>query len=281
MYYLIISLSALIFAIQFMFNDGYQKESGNGWNSSLKLSLYSSLVGLVALLAINGFKLRISLFSVVVALVYSAVCVMLNFFTVRAFKYANLSVYSVFSMIGGMMLPFIYGLFCGEEFKAIRILCCILITVSIAISVDKGNDSKKAFKYYIAVFVLNGMVGVISKFHQSYPEYCVDSADFLIISKIVTALISVILITVSKEKNFAVSVKALGYSAGGAVLNSVANLMLLIALLKLPASVQYPIVTGGVIVFSTVIDVIRKNKLKNREIIAAVVAFAATAVMAV
>lgn len=281
MYYLIISLSALIFAIQFMFNDGYQKESGNGWNSSLKLSLYSSLVGLVALLAINGFKLRISLFSVVVALVYSAVCVMLNFFTVRALKYANLSVYSVFSMIGGMMLPFIYGLFCGEEFKAIRILCCILITVSIAISVDKGNDSKKAFKYYIAVFVLNGMVGVISKFHQSYPEYCVDSADFLIISKIVTALISVILITVSKEKNFAVSVKALGYSAGGAVLNSVANLMLLIALLKLPASVQYPIVTGGVIVFSTVIDVIRKNKLKNREIIAAVVAFAATAVMAV
>ena len=56
--------------------------------------------------------------------------------------------------------------------------------------------------------------------------------------------------------------------------------LLLIALLKLPASVQYPVVTGGVIVFSTIIDVIRKTKLKKREIIAAIIAFASTVVMA-
>lgn len=275
-----ISLSALIFAIQFLFNDEYQRESGSGWNSSLKLSLYSSLVGFVALLAINGFKLRVSLFSVVVALVYSAVCIMLNYSTVKALKYANLSVYSVFSMIGGMILPFIYGLFCGEEFKAVRVLCCILISASIAINSGSGENSKKGFKYYILVFILNGMVGVISKFHQSYPELCVESADFLMITKIITALLSVILILTTKEKQFSVSIKAFGYSAGSAVLNSIANLLLLIALLRLPASVQYPIVTGGVIVFSTVIDMIRKVKLRKREIIAAGIAFAATVVMA-
>lgn len=280
MYYLMITLSALIFALQFMMNDGYQKESGSGWNSSLKLSLYTSIVGFAALFAINNFKLSISAFSIVVASVYSLVCILLNYSTVKALMHANLSVYSVFSMIGGMILPFIYGLLCGEEFKTIRILCCILISASIAINAGKGDSSKKAFKYYMAVFILNGMVGVISKFHQSYPEYCVDSADFLMISKIITAILSVILIVLSKEKNFAVSIKAFGYSAGSAVLNSVANLLLLIALLKLPASVQYPIVTGGVIVFSTIIDIVRKTKLKKREIIAAFIAFAASAVMA-
>lgn len=279
-YYLMITLSALIFALQFMLNDGYQKESGSGWNSSLKFSLYSSIVGFVALFAINGFKLRISIFSLAVTLVYSIVCILLNYSTVKSLKHANLSVYSIFSMIGGMILPFVYGLLCGEEFKAIRILCCILISVSVAMTAGKGNDSKKAFKYYMAVFILNGMVGVISKFHQSYPDYCVDSADFLMISKIMTALLSVILIAVTKEKSFAVSIKALGYSAGGAVLNSVANLLLLIALLNLPASVQYPIVTGGVIVFSTIIDIVKKTKLKKREIIASLIAFAASAVMA-
>lgn len=281
MYYLMITLSALIFALQFMLNDGYQKESGSGWNSSLKLSLYSSIVGFIALFAINGFKLRVSIFSLVVGLVYSVVCILLNYSTVKSLKHANLSVYSIFSMIGGMIVPFVYGLLCGEEFKVIRILCCILISVSVAMNAGKGGNSKNAFKYYMAVFILNGMVGVISKFHQSYPEYCVGSADFLMISKIITAVLSVILIALTKEKNFAVSIKAFGYSAGSAVLNSVANLLLLIALLNLPASVQYPIVTGGVIVFSTMIDIVRKTKLKPKEIIAAVIAFAASAIMAI
>lgn len=281
MYYLMISLSALIFAIQFMFNDGYQRESGSGWNSSLKFSLYSSIVGFIALLVINKFECSFSLFSLTVALVYSMVCVALNYFTVKALKIANLSVYSVFSMIGGMILPFIYGIMCGEEFKAIRIVCCILISVAVAMNVGKSKESKKAFKYCMAVFILNGMVGVVSKFHQSYPEYCVGSADFLMLSKIITALFSVLLILLNKERNFAVSKKAFAYSAGSAFLNSIANLLLLIALLKLPASVQYPMVTGGVIVFSTVIELIRKSKLAKKEIAAALIAFAVSAMMAI
>lgn len=280
MYYFMITLSALIFSVQFMFDDGYQKESGCGWKSSLKLSLYSSAVGLIALFVINGFKLRFSGFSVIVATVYAAVCILLNFSSVKALRYANLSVYSVFSMIGGMILPFIYGVWLGEEFKAIRILCCILISISVAMNAGKGKQSKKAFLYYMAVFVLNGLVGVISTFHQSYPEYCVDSADFLMITKIIMILMSAVLIVATKDRSFSVSLKAFGYSAGSAVLNSIANLLLLIALLKLPASVQYPVVTGGVIVFSTIIDVIRKTKLKKREIIAAIIAFASTVVMA-
>lgn len=280
MYYLMITLSASIFAIQFMLNDGYQKECGSKWTSSLKFSLYSSVAAVISLFVINGFKLRISPFSIAVAFVYSTVCILLNYSTVKALKYANLSVYSVFSMIGGMILPFIYGLLCGEEFKIVRILCCILISVSITMNVVKSNSSKKAFIYYMAVFILNGMVGVISKFHQSHPDYCVSSADFLMISKVITVLMSIILIMTTKEKDFSVSVKALGYSAGSAVLNSVGNLMLLIALLKLPASVQYPIVTGGVIVFSTIIDTIRKTKLEKKEIIAVVIAFTASVIMA-
>ena len=52
------------------------------------------------------------------------------------------------------------------------------------------------------------------------------------------------------------------------------------ALLHIPASVQYPIVTGGTIVISTLIGLIRREKITKREILAAVVAFFATVVMA-
>ena len=56
--------------------------------------------------------------------------------------------------------------------------------------------------------------------------------------------------------------------------------MLLIALLHLPASVQYPVVTGGVIIMSTLIDIIRREKITQKELLAAGIAFVATVLMA-
>ena len=280
-YYLAIVLSAFLFSLQFLFSDGYQRESGCGWNSALKYSLYSSAAGLSALFAINGFSLRVSAFSLAVAAVYSAVCIALNYFSVKALSIANLSVYSVFSMIGGMLLPFLYGIACGEELRATRIICCILITAAVLMNVGKGKGSGNAFMCYMAVFILNGSVGVISKFHQSYREYCVESADFLMLSKIITAIFCIFFILLGEKRDFSVSKKAFAYSAGGAVLNSIGNLILLIALQRLPASVQYPLLTGGVIVFSTAVELVRKSKLTKKEIAAAFIAFAATAAMAI
>ena len=83
-----------------------------------------------------------------------------------------------------------------------------------------------------------------------------------------------------KEYDFSVSRKALLYAGLYSVLNSVGNLLLLIALLNLPASVQYPVVTGGVIIVSTLIVIIRKEKITKKEILAAGVAFIATVLMA-
>ena len=73
---------------------------------------------------------------------------------IKAFTYANLSVYSVFAMIGGMVLPFVYGIMCGEEFKLIRVVCCVLIAICVTMSINKSEHSGRAIKYYMAVFFL-------------------------------------------------------------------------------------------------------------------------------
>jgi len=77
-----------------------------------------------------------------------------------------------------------------------------------------------------------------------------------------------------------ISRKSFALSAGYSAFNSIGNLLLLIALTKLPASVQYPIVTGGTIVFATVIDLLRKEKVSKREIFATFTAFGASVLMA-
>ena len=278
MYYFLISVAALLFSAQFMFTDAYQKENGTGWNPVVKLTFYTSVIGLIITLIINKFSINFSLFSLYVAVTYSIVCIALNYCTIKTFQYASLSVYTVFSMIGGMALPFVYGLLLGEEFTVVRILCFALIVFSILLLAEKNEKTKKAFPYYIGVFILNGMVGVISKFHQLHTQYCVDSASFLMLTKIV--MIFICIGVMLKSKDYMISCKSVIYCIWGAGFNSIANLMLLFALLNLPVSVQYPMVTGGTIVFSTIIDLIRKVKVTKREIAATVISFISACLMA-
>lgn len=280
MYYIFVSVSALLFSLQFMFNNGYQKQQGSSVNSTLCFSFYTSLIGIPILLLTNKLHFEVSLFSALVAIVYGFANIAMIYCSIKAFQYANLSVYSVFSMIGGMALPFVYGILCREELTHIKVMCCVLIILSVLISIDKGKQSAKAFKYYILVFVLNGLFGVISKLHQSATGLCVDSGSFMILTKITSALISVVWLFLMSNRSFAVKPVSLAYCVGYSAFNCIGNLLLLISLLHLPASVQYPMVTGGSIIFAVIIDLIRKEKVTAKEIVAAVIAFAASALMA-
>lgn len=278
--YLMIIASTIMFSCQFVMNDGYRREEGNDLNAVLKYVLYSSITGFVILLLINKLHLEVTWFSLITAGVFSAVCMAYSYCGLKALSYANLSVYSVFAMIGGMVLPFLYGLMCGEEFRLVRLVCCILIAVCVAMSVNQGKQSKKAIKYYLAVFVLNGLVGVIAKFHQSQPALCVDSGSFMLLTRVTAACFSLVWLLLKKDRSFSIKGKSMLYCTAYSVLDSTGNLLLLIALLSLPASVQYPIVTGGVIIISTLISLLRRDKVTKREIIAAAIAFLATVFMA-
>lgn len=270
--------SAFLFSLQFLFNDGYKSECGSSLASALKFSLYTSIVGLLFLLVINKFSFAFSPFSLVAALVYSVICVLFSYCSVKAFETANLSVYSVFSMIGGMVLPFVYGLTCGEEFKLLRVAGCLFIVTAIIFSADRSGKNKGGFKYYIAVFILNGLVGVVSKFHQSNIA-ATDSASFMMLTKICTAIIALVLLLCIDKKDFFVSKKALVYCGVYAAVNSIGNLMLLIALLHLPASVQYPLVTGGTMLFALLISLCRRENITKRDVLGTVLAIAATVII--
>ncbi len=278
MYYILIAIAAFLFSTQFMFNNGFQKENGVGWNATVKLTFYTSVIGFVITLCVNKFAFNFSVFSLILAAVYGVVCIALNYCTIRSFEYASLSVYTVFSMIGGMALPFVYGLIQGEELTVPKIICFSLIIVSILLMVEKGGNFKKAFPYYIGVFFLNGLVGVISAYHQSKPDVCVDSGSFLMLTKLVMTVVAAAFMI--KMKDFRISKKSYLYCTGISAFNTIANLLLLVALLHLPASVQYPMVTGGTIAFSVLMDLLRRVKVKKREMVAAAVAYIAAFCMA-
>lgn len=280
-YYLLVSAATVLFALQFLFNQKFEEERGNSLKSALEFTLYKSIVIIVMMLVISGFKIIITPLSVGLAVIYAAACILMTYFSMKAFAVANLSVYSVFSMLGGMLLPFLAGVgFYNEELTPFKIICCVLIVVSVLLNLRGGKQSKKAFLYYMAVFILNGSVGVISKIHQSSELPHTDSTGFMFLTSAVSVIISALWLLVQHKKIPLIKGKSLGFAAGYGIFNGVGNWLLLISLVNLPASVQYPLVTGGVMVFSTIISMIRKEKLAKTDYIAAAISFVASVLMA-
>ncbi|MBQ3151789.1 MAG: hypothetical protein IJB86_11155 [Clostridia bacterium] len=280
MYYGLIILASLMASFQFVFNNGYQKENGAGLRSALDFTLYGTLISLVPMIIICKFKVEFTWFAVAVAFVHALTTVVYNYAAVKALSNTNLSVYSLFAMLGGMALPFLYGtVFCNEGISVSKILCFVFIALSLFITVERNSGKKGAVKYYIAVFILNGMFGVLSKFHLMNVENCIDSSSFLMWSKIFTIVISAIMILFDIKNTKKLSKKSVAYCSGYAVISTVSGWLILLSLDHLPASVQYPMITGGVIAFTAVVGTFFGQKPSKKEITAAVIAFVATIMM--
>jgi hypothetical protein len=282
LYYTLVIISTILFSLQFLFTQRFQETSGTGMKPTLVFSLYKSLVIILMMLLISGFKIQFSWFSLLMATVYAVSSMAMSYYSLKAFAVANLSVYSVFSMLGGMILPFFLGVLFYDEGDNLvfKIICCALIVVAVLLNIKSGKQNKKALFYYFAVFVLNGMAGVISKIHQSSTSLSpVDSTSFMLLTAAVSVVISAAWLLIAYREIPLIKGKNILFVTGYGVFNGLGNLFLLIALSGengLPASVQYPLVTGGVMVCSTVISTIRKEKLTVREYIATAIALLAS-----
>lgn len=282
LYYVLVIISTVLFSLQFLFNQRFQQTYGTGMKATQVFSLYKSLVIILMMLLISGFKVQFSWFSLGMATIYAVSSIAMGYYSLKAFSVANLSVYSVFSMLGGMILPFFLGVLVYDEGDNLvfKIICCALIVVAVLLNIKSGKQNKKALFYYFAVFVLNGMAGVISKIHQSSTSLSpVDSTSFMLLTAAVSVVISAAWLLIAYREIPLIKGKNILFVTGYGVFNGLGNLFLLIALSGengLPASVQYPLVTGGVMVCSTVISTIRKEKLTVREYIATAIALLAS-----
>lgn len=279
-YYFLLVAAAILFASQFLFHQKYQNACGMSWAAVLNFNIYTGIVGFLLMWILGKGHLAFSWFSFNVALVYALVNILYNYASMKSFDTVNLSAYSMFAMLGGMLLPFGYGiLWNSEPFTIRKLICGGIIAVALLFTISGGRSTGKAPLYYLAVFVMNGMSGVLSTFHQSHPEAAVDSTSFMALTRIVTVAVCLVLELTATRKLARLSRRSLLYAAGFSVFCGIGNLFTLISLTKLPASVQYPIITGGVIAFSTVISALRREKLTAKQIVAAILALLATVII--
>ena len=285
MYYMMLTASALLLGADFALNKIYQRINGTAPKAAF---LFNSLLGLITAViffCINGFRLDFSLYSLAMAGAMSLIVMGYNIIGFRLLRSGTMAMYTLFLMTGGMVLPYIWGLlFLNEEFSLLRTGGLIVILLGVVLSNFGGERVNiKQIVMCVAVFVLNGFVSIISKMHQSQATFdSVNSAEFIILGGIFKFLLAGILFFVFKNKDSsertAVSLKkAVIIITASALIGGVSYMLQLLGAKALPATVLYPFITGGSIVFSALAGVtLFKEKLSAKLIISVMLCFAGT-----
>ena len=292
MYYGLIMIAVTMFGIQFYCNREYQRICGGGLFATMVMTFGGGIAGLLSLLIINGFALDYTPFTLLMATIASLNGIACGICSQKALGHVSLALYSVFSQLGGMAIPFVTGIiFFDEDLTLGKIICLITVIAAMFISMGgKADKSQKGSKYavfyYMGVFFFNGMSGFLSKIFAASTLPKTNAAMYSVMNAAVSIVISgiavVVMLIMAKKKRasgvevprFKLTTGAVVWMSGGTILNKVANYFLLIALAMLPASVQYPMVTGGIMIVSTLLSYLTSNKPSKREWLVVALSFA-------
>lgn len=178
-FYILLFASALIFSLQFLVTRQYQRINGTGFLGAVRLSFMAYLTIAIfffvkGCITMGGLNFGFSWFTLLMTLGISIVSLSCVYMGIKVLSFGDMSVYSVFMMLGSLILPSLVGLvFYGEELtllKAIAILLMFSAIIFSVSSIDKSKINLKAILFYIGIFVMNGMIGVFMTIHQNQPE---------------------------------------------------------------------------------------------------------------
>lgn len=293
--YAFLIIAAALYSFMFLTNRGYQRSHGTGIPAALSFTMYTGIISLAMYLVftvvgklsgwsvLSGFRLEFSWFSLLLAGLSSAVLIGYSIFSIKALSVANLSLFSVFAMLGGMLMPSLYGLiFSDERLTWGKVACYVLIAVALLLTFERGTKSNpKSLFYCFGVFVLNGLSGVVTSIHQeeAFAHIASSSEDYMIMNRAINVVVCAALLLVICKKIPKLKLSDIRDVTGNAFCGGMGNLLQLIALATLASSVLFPIVTGGTMLFSMIVSFIIGEKPSKKTVIASILAAASTVLM--
>ncbi len=299
-YYLLILLAVVLLALQFSTNKLYQLKCGNTAAASLTFSTLSGLTTSVIFLILTfamGETFTVTPYSLVMAAIIAVLCCTYTFIGFKIMAFGSMSVFMMFLMLGGMLLPYLFGVFCLNEGVSVgRIIGVILLVISMVFPVLSKDRSGGVIFVLLcaAVFTLNGCVSITSKLHQINTEFAVcGTTTFVFLTNFMNGIISgigLLIMNLSGAKKtvddkgttvtqvIRKNAKAIALIViGNAAFGGISYMLQLIGAANVPASVLYPLVTGGSVVLSAVAGLLFfKEKPDKVSGIGLLLSFAAT-----
>ena len=288
-YYLFIFAAVVLLALQFSTNKAYGQRRGDGAEASLFFAAVcgfasAAVTFVIASLSEGGF--RFTPFSLLLGAVMASLSCAYTLIGFKIMALGDMSVFMMFLMLGGMMLPYLFGVTVLGEFRGaepwrivLRVAGLLLLTVSMLFPVFARKKAGRGGGLFVAlcaaVFLLNGVASIVSKTHQT-PGFwsfdVVNAPSYACLGNLMNGIISVVCLWILRlrgkgngEKSAAGEhaddesrlIPASGKTialiiAANALCNGVSYTLQLVSASHLPASVLYPMVTGGSVVLSAV-----------------------------
>ena len=288
-YYLMIVLAVILLAGDFAVNKLYQKRYGISLETGLKFNALMGLFTAIIFFVINEFRFEFSAFSMLMAGIVALSIMSYNILGFRVLKSGSMAFYTLFLMCGGMFVPYVWGaLFLQEKLSFMHLAGLILIISAMVLTAnDKKLPSKRILALCVIIFFLNGISSVAGKMHQIEGTYhCVTETEFLIstgFAKFVIAAAVYTAVKIYNRKDFIDKRAKYGFSQGvllivlSTLLSGLSYILQLNSAKEIPATVLYPLITGGTIIFSSLAGMaFFDEKISKRLILSIIMCFAGT-----
>jgi drug/metabolite transporter (DMT)-like permease len=275
-YYLIVLLAVVGLAVNFGLTKLYQNRTGTGFRISVLFNIITGAFTAVLFFFINGFmngfSLHFTSFSWLMAFLLLLFCGGYALIGFKIIAMGDIAVYTLFLMLGGMMLPYFFGLiFLEEQFSYLRLAGLILMVIAIALSGREGGKGEKKkgslvfFLLCMIVFCLNGGGSIVSKIHQ-LPE----NIDRAVLSPVFVMMAGIIRVVIFSLIYFGIRlhdkklpadrrpapinlpVSAILIMLASSAVDGASYLCQLAGASHLPATVLYPMITGGSVVLTAI-----------------------------
>lgn len=285
--YLMLLTAVLLLAGDFAINKLYQKKVGADARAVLLFNCINGLLtaGIFFVIngILNGFSFEFHWYSFLMAASMALFGLSYNFIGFRMLRDGNMASYTLFLMTGGMVLPYVVGLIAlDEQFSYLRTIGLLVIFAGVfSANTPKVRPSRKYLLMGGAVFLLNGLVSTVSKLHQIETVMpTVSSASFVMLSGIAKCVCCACALAFMKKDAQAGASKgnmSLFLIALSALLGGGSYLLQLIGAENLPATVLYPIITGGAIIFTALAGrIFFKEKIARMTLVGIALCFLGT-----
>lgn len=215
-------MADILMATDFSLNKVYQRKCGATPTAGYRFNLLSGILKMLIFWAINGFSLEITAYSSIMAAMMAFVCFCYILLGQQILKVSQVTVYTLFLMLGGMCVPYVWGaVFLHEQLTAFRIIGLVVIAAALILMNLSERPPKKQILMCVAVFFLNGLCSVISKEHQISANETVSTSGFVMLTGAATALFGLVGIIAERLKGHSSELISGGAGFGTVALSAV------------------------------------------------------------
>lgn len=262
MYYILALLADVGITASFTINKFYRTLVPFSVSSITFKVAVGSCVSFLLFFIIGGFKLQVNVFTLFMAVLMNVVAILSEVVTFTAYGKGHLSLYTVFQMQGGMLLPFVYGVVYGNRLTIIHVVGISIMMIALMMSVlpQRGRGEKPSGSYIMLcclIFFLNGSISIISYIYSNSTSGT-GPQNFIMIKSLMLGALALGLYLYF-PKNAAVKGTGKGTPlrlgaliAGVSLVDSASYFAQLVSAARLPAVVMYPVITGGTMVLTAI-----------------------------